>query len=187
MEVWISLTSSLKVALLRLIDLLLHCQQNTAQTMSVKFTFLCIISVALLTNTAAISAFNFGLHISFYRGNFSLLLYTDNTCGCMGILSFLGNKLIFLPLPSHKPQMSKPCPSTSFCAASSSWTCPTSPVRWHMLESRWARMLQVRSRVRDAPGQGLCGAGKDWQSPKSYNRECSPWLQRTKMQKTSTS
>lgn len=31
MDVWISLTSSPKVALLRLIDLLLHCQQNTAQ------------------------------------------------------------------------------------------------------------------------------------------------------------
>lgn len=92
-----SLASSLKVALLRLTDLL-HCQQNTAQTLSVKFTFLCIISVVLLINAVAISAFNFGLYISFYRGNFSLLLYTDNTCGCSEILSFLGN--VDLPVPA---------------------------------------------------------------------------------------
>lgn len=89
MEVWISLTSSLKVALLRLIGLLLHCQQNTAQTMLVTFTFLCIISVVLLTNAAAISAFTFGLYVFFYRGNFSVLC-TDSTRGCSGHFHFRG-------------------------------------------------------------------------------------------------
>lgn len=158
MEVWISLTSSLKVALLRLIDLLLHRQQSTAQTVLVKFTFLCIISVLLLTNAAAISAFSFGLYTSFYRGSFSSLLYTDNTCGCSEKLSFLGNKLIFLLLPSHTPQMSKPRPFGKPAAPG-----PVPPALGG--GTRWSR--GGSGAPGEEQGQGCVGQGRTGSAPKA--------------------
>lgn len=63
MQVFTSMKSSVKVSLLRVIDLFLCHQQTCPElvTMLLKFTGLCIILVFLLTNGAAISDFSSGV------------------------------------------------------------------------------------------------------------------------------
>ena len=132
--------------------------------------------------------------------------YAYNTCGNGRIFSFLWNKLIFLPLPSHRPQMSKPYPSSSLCtltqqhpAQSMAWPVPTAlwwqQAHWQpgWIKCKWGDKLGARSvrelqvLARGAPGQWLHGAEKDLQCPDSYNGASSPCQERKKMLKISIS
>lgn len=187
MWVLTSLKSSLKVALLRLIPSPARSAEHCPDLVSMllKFTCLCIIAGFLLTNAAAISAVTFSLYISFYWGNTYLLLYAYNTCGNGGIFSLLWNKPIFLPLPSPRPQTSKPYPFTSLCTLTQPGARPdlyqqprnddglagglggsgaSEGTSWVPGGSGSSRCWPG-SRAGGAPGQGLQGQGRTRSAP----------------------